>query len=545
MRLSWLLCLCAFVIALSLLLGGGTQSGFLSDAVLQASAIPLLLVALWRMADVKSAKQPRLEWALCLAVVLAPLVQLVPLPPEIWTALPNTEPQLQAFDLLHRELPWRPLSISPRATWLCFLALIPPISIFLSTVLLTHHERRSLSLVILAIGIVSVFAGLVQVAQGPSSPLRFFEITNPSEAVGFFANRNHFAALLYALLLFAAAWTANAASFASSDSDPNKFKTASIVALVACFTVLVVLVAGQAMARSRAGLGLTILALFGAFALAFSGRRGASGNTPAKLLVGATALAMLFAAQFALYRLMDRFTLDPLEDARIPFARNTIEAAQAYMPFGSGLGSFVPVYAMREHPHDAFVGVYANHAHNDVLELWLESGFMGLVLMGLFGIWWSLRSIEVWRGPRGGASRVDRSLARAATLVVALLIAHSFVDYHLRTGAIMAIMAFSCALLVTPLADDESSAELGLKSVKERARPRGPGKVTSPVSPLAQPRSSPTPGQAAHRPASAPRPPGERWGAEIEWPEEWRTDPKKSSSSTAPQAPGYGKLRRE
>ena len=28
--------------------------------------------------------------------------------------------------------------------------------------------------------------------------------------------------------------------------------------------------------------------------------------------------------------------------------------------------------------------VYVNHAHNDVLEVWLETGVLGLVLMGLF-----------------------------------------------------------------------------------------------------------------------------------------------------------------
>jgi hypothetical protein len=32
-----------------------------------------------------------------------------------------------------------------------------------------------------------VFVGLSQVAQGPNSTLRFYEITNLSEAVGFFA----------------------------------------------------------------------------------------------------------------------------------------------------------------------------------------------------------------------------------------------------------------------------------------------------------------------------------------------------------------------
>jgi hypothetical protein len=268
--------LCALVLAGSLLLGGGTRAGFLSDAILQFLSIPLLLVALWRVFEVVLARQSR--WALwfCFALVAVPILQLTPLPPVVWAALPNREPSAEAFALIGHELPWMPISVSPHATWLSALPLLPPLAIFLGTVLLSYRERRLLSLVVLAVGIVSVFWGLVQVAQGPSSPLRFFEFTNPSEAVGFFANRNHFGALLYCLTLFAAVWAVEAAIAAGAGRNEKNYEIAAILPLIGGFTVLVILIAGQAMARSRAGLGLTIVALFGAFALAFSRRRGAS-----------------------------------------------------------------------------------------------------------------------------------------------------------------------------------------------------------------------------------------------------------------------------
>jgi len=221
------------------------------------------------------------------------------------------------------------------------------------------------------------------------------------------------------------------------------------MALVGGFTVLVVLIAAQAMARSRAGLGLAIVALFGAIALIMSDRRGTSGITPAKVLFGAIALAVTFAIQLTLYRIMERFAFDPLEDNRIRFAYRTIEAAKAYMPWGSGIGTFVPVYATFERPEDTLAGSYVNHAHNDVLELWLEAGVAGLSLAGLFAIWLMLRSVTVWRPkPGSGMLEIDRHLARAATMVAALLLAHSVVDYPLRTGAMMALMAFACALLL-------------------------------------------------------------------------------------------------
>ena len=58
--------------------------------------------------------------------------------------------------------------------------------------------------------LIGAFLGILQVAQGPTSALRFYQFTNPNEAVGFFANRNHFAALVNVLILLTAAWAVEA-----------------------------------------------------------------------------------------------------------------------------------------------------------------------------------------------------------------------------------------------------------------------------------------------------------------------------------------------
>ena len=209
----------------------------------------------------------------CVAIALLPLLQLVPLPPWLWTALPNRQPSAEAFQILGRPTPWMPISVSPQATWLSALSLIPAIAIFLGTLLLSYRERRYLSLIIMAVGIVSVFVGLLQVVQGQQSPLRFFEITNPEEAVGFFANRNHFAALLYCLIPFVVAWTLDKTATTAPGKQKKPalaYDVSSIMAAMAGFTTLVIILAGEITARSRVGLALTIVALFGAMALGFS-----------------------------------------------------------------------------------------------------------------------------------------------------------------------------------------------------------------------------------------------------------------------------------
>ena len=524
-RPSIVFCACAFTMVGSLLLGGGTRGGFLSDAILELLAIPALLLVVSSLIDVLRRGthiRRSASWALmlCFAIALLPLLQLVPLPPWIWTRLPGRESIVAIFDLVGSQGNWMPISVSPSATWLSFLSLLPPMAIFLGAIQLGYRERRGLSVIVISVGIISAFLGLIQVAQGPTSPLRFFHITNNTEAVGFFANRNDFAALLYAVLLFAGAWAIDIAFKAVSWRHVRR--AVSIVMLTAAFLVLIVLIATEATARSRAGLVLTIAALAGMLAMASAERRNASGIGPGKLLLGATVLAVMLAVQFTLYRILDRFAVEPFEDARVTFARDTASAAAAFTPFGAGVGTFVPVYAMFEEPSDTISNLYINHAHNDFLEVWLETGFFGVTLFGAFVILLGFRSVELWWRPPDKAGELDRLLMRAATVAIALLIAHSFVEYPLRTGAIMAIFAFCCALLFEPLAAPEDAT-------RATAEPM-------PVSVLRQPAEilgNTTIPVSSRQISPLPRQPPGRWGEEIAWPAEWQ----ESNVQRAPDAP--------
>jgi O-antigen ligase len=494
-----------FVLA-CLIMGGGAAVGFLSDVVIQLLAIPVLLVSLWRYLDVPAAERP--PWALTLGALMValPALQLVPLPPSVWTSLPGRQPLVESFTFLDRELPWAPISVAPTGTWLSLMSLLPPLAVFFATLLMSFRQRRQLSLVILAFGAGSVFLGLTQVAEGPSSPLRFFANTNPSEAVGFFANRNHFAALLYVMILLAAAWASDAAMPAGDTPGQRRFEVATVLPMLGCFTLLVVFVAGEVMTRSRAGLGLTMVALLGTFLLAYSDRRAVSGMTPAKLLLGLAVLTAIFLVQLGLYRVLERFGQDPLADDRIPFARNTMDAALGFFPIGSGLGTFVTVYGAFEKTNDLLPNTFANHTHNDALELWLETGLAGAVIAALCAVWIIRQTVRVWRAGNWEARGVDLLLARAASLAIGLVIAHSLFDYPLRTSAMMMLLAFCCALLTTPArhvhTDDDGVRESG-------ARRQEP--VVRPVPAIADAGS-------ARRPSLS----GERWGRGIEWPDAWR-----------------------
>jgi len=526
-------------------LGGATRSGFAADAALQLLAVPLLLIGLWQLRECP----PRFSWplAFCLSVVLVPLLQLIPLPPQLWTALPLRGFVVQSLTLAEQDIGWRPLSLTPHATWLSLASLIPPIAVFVATLLLSWRDRQRLVLLLLGLGIVGGFGGLMQVAQGSGGTS--IGLGTPGEATGFFANRNHFAALLYVLLLFAGVFAIDSAKSLAPGSV-RSWETRALIVVVLSFTILVALLAAQMMARSRAGIGLTIVAFLGIAALASSDERGASGVGAKRLVGGAVALVLLFATQFALFRVMERFAADPLADARLTFARNTWDAALAFMPFGSGLGSFVPVYQAFEKPRDALLDTFANRAHNDVLEIWLETGMIGLVLMALFAAWLLLKLWQVWWREESGARPVDQLLRRAASLSIVLLCAHSLVDYPLRTTALMAVFAFACGLLVEPLglrnrhaAREDEDARDHVSSPTDahaatggdvRARPTPEPGTVSPQrwswpdeTPGPEPRA-PEPASAEPSKGSAPQKggqeavPAQRWGIDKQWPEAWR-----------------------
>lgn len=488
---------CFVVFLCCLLLGGGTRPGFLSDAALQLISVPLLVWSL-SMALRSPTSQVRRGLLCCALLVAVPLVQLIPLPPEVWLRVPGRAQEAATFAALGLPTPWRPISVHPDGTILSALSLIPPVAVFISVLVLDDVAKRRLSLALVAVGGFSVFLGLTQIAQGPTSALRLFEITNPQDAVGLFANRNHYAALLYCSLVFAIGWTMH---FAAPDMRGSHTRATRTALLVAGLTLVVVLVAGAAMARSRAGVALTTLALTGGFLLALRGRQGSARTTPVRLLGGAVALGLAMVLQLALYRVLERFADDPLQDARGVFTRITLAAAETYWPFGSGIGTFTRVYPLFETPKQALLDTYVNRAHNDAAEFLLEAGALALVVIAVFVSKLAVSIWTLWFRRNGDDAGMDVVLMRAATLVLALLCLHAFVDYPLRTNAMAAVFALSFGLL---FATRTSVLQSSTHDTHARTEPKMG--------------SAPAPGDIAREPA----PPRKPWGESVEWPDAWK-----------------------
>lgn len=441
---------CAACFLASQIVGGGTLHRYAANAALQMISLPALAIAGWRLMDAQLPRRIGVALLFCAAALATPALQLVPLPPGVWTRLPGRAALVTSYELIGKELPWAPISMTPDATWLGALSLLPPLGVFLSVLTLGRQQRRRLSLLAIGAGVAAAALGLIQIARLGGDAFRFYP-GEEAAAVGFFVNRNHFAAQLYCVMILTSAWVADLGAIGARLRERGGVHSARLAAGLVAFCTFLILLAAEFAARSRAGIGLTVFAMFGATLLVRRARPGmGSRSGPVKLLIVAAALVALLPSQFALSPVIRRFSEDPLGDSRLVIARTTIKAAVTTMPVGAGVGAFVPVYATFEKSSDLTAGAYVNRAHNELLELWLETGLPGVFLLAVFLGWLILRAREAWRRDGDGAE-IDRSLARAASLIVLLLLVHSLVDYPLRTPAMMTFFAMTCGFLVDPI----------------------------------------------------------------------------------------------
>ena len=423
----------AVTLAISIILGGATHGDAVSTLIVRLVCVPLLVAGVARLPRSPSRQFTFAVWLLAAAAML-PLLQVIPLPPALWQALPGRQFLIAGDRLAGLHGLWRPLSLTPDATLNMLPALAIPAAFFLATASLDDKRRRILSLVILLCALGAVVLGGLQVLGGPESTLRFYAITNADSAVGFFANRNHQAALLVAGIPCAAYWALWLL----------RGRGMAMPALIAIFLGLIfVLIIGLGVTRSRAGVVLGLAAIVGSLAMMLRTRN--VGARPLVLgFIGAIVTGAVTVGLFSLSGLLDRFqSSDAMTNGRLSVYPTIAKAASSFWPAGAGFGAFVPVYQMFE-PVNSISGIFLNHAHNDYLELWLEGGLPAvlLVVAGLAWVGWT--GLGVW----SARSTNDRDLPRAASVIVLALLVHSMVDYPVRTAAIAAVFGVCCGMMI-------------------------------------------------------------------------------------------------
>ncbi|HRN62615.1 MAG TPA: hypothetical protein PK743_04290 [Luteimonas sp.] len=139
---------------------------------------------------------------------------------------------------------------------------------------------------------------------------------------------------------------------------------------------------------------------------------------------GATDLAMALqmarmavtALALALFLSLRWMHVEPIDEPRGPVPALTGEIAARFLPLGAGVGSYVLVFE-QEAPRELLMANYVNDAHNEHAQWWLVSGALAMLLAAV------------------ALTSTLRMLLRQPAHLRGLgaLMAHSFVDYPLRT----------------------------------------------------------------------------------------------------------------
>lgn len=425
--------LCAAgLLAVALLIGGGGSPSPLPEMVLQVMSA--LVLGIWlhlRPAALRNV--PREAWWIAGLITALHLLQLVPVPPALWQALPGRSAQISALELIGAEQTWRPLSLSPARTLASLLCAVSALVLLLITSTLENSARWRLIQVVAVAGLATLLVGVVQVKGEVGNPLRFH---NPEQVwlTGFQANRNSTADLILIAMLAGAAMAWRWGN--EQDLPPWPVRASALGFTLALATALF-------LTGSRTGLMLLPLVLATQLLIV---RAGYGTSRRSLLAWTTTAVALGGLTLFALRNnrtvaaVLDRFTLEG--EFRPELWRDAAYALAQYWPAGSGQGTFVPVMIAAERL-EVVDPTVPNRAHNDFLELAIEGGLPGVLVafaiaaLLLRAVWHSLHRTS-------GEARVQTLFAVSS---LCLLMLHSLVDYPLRSMALAGLAAATAGML--------------------------------------------------------------------------------------------------
>lgn len=427
-------------IVLVFLMGGGSRADIDSLALLRFLSACAAGLATWAIAREDLARI-RLPLCLLAAIAAVGVIQLVPLPPDIWTSLPGRD-AIARIDALVGLDAWRPITLSPAGTYNALFSLVVPLAGLLLFALCRDTDLALLAFVVM--GILSALLGVLQLFSDPRSGIFLYEITNNGSAVGLFANRNHQAVFLACCMLIAA-------YLASREKFGRHAQFSWLLWSAAVLMGLGVLING-----SRAGL-IALVMVTVMSALMLGARRSRDQENarsrisrwalPGMLLTIAALILSLFAAAERIPALARLLEDSALEDLRAKLLPILLEMAGDFQPWGAGLGAFEHAYRMRE-PVELLGPAYVNEAHNDWLQFVIEGGLPAIgiiVLLSAAAVWklWKLVQTSA-----DGTNITERNWLGFGLLLV--LGAASIVDYPLRVPSLMLLAIIALAIFLGP-----------------------------------------------------------------------------------------------
>ena len=425
-RIVW-----AFLVV-ALCLGGGGRGANIANLFVQMAALLVVAINFDRI----RAGLGRIGWPgrlLVIATIALPLLQLVPLPPSIWTGLPGREVLAEAQEVAVGELRWAPISLVPTVTLLALTGLIAPLVMFLAAASLDRGGAVYSLAILAALGLLCAALGALQVLAGGA--LALFDTGDPGYLHGLFANHNSTGIFLVIALCALIEFSAIL-----------RLKGAVLGVAAACGIALAVAII---LTQSRSSLALMIFP-FGLLGYHLVQRSRLAGNRVmgfaaigAVVLAGTGLAALAISSNDRLAQTVERF--DTTANLRPALWSDARLSAERFFPVGSGMGTFDEVFQLDE-SLETLYPARAGRAHSDYLEIAIEAGGAGILVLFIWAVyagWGSYRA--------AGRQSLSWPFYLAVTGSFA---AQSLLDYPLRNQALLCVAALILGLMAGSWANE-------------------------------------------------------------------------------------------
>jgi len=395
------------IVILSAMLFGAIFSW--AQAIVALVTVVAFIFFLWKEKsyDIES-KNDKIIALSSLLFFAYPLFQLVPLPLSLLSIIHPKLNEIVTISQNARPL-FHSITLYPFATELNASLLFLYLAVFFMAAFGIRDKERTLKVIEILV-FFAFFLGVFGLIQFATWNGKIYWFRDPLFAraapFGPFVNKNHFAGFIVMIIPF------SLGLMMKSGRIEKKFLYGflGVVSTIALFFT-----------TSRGGI-LSFLAGIVVFVL-FSSRKGISKTIliPICMFVVILAGYLLF---FGISPILERFAESSVTtDSRLVAWRGTLSAFSDYPVFGSGLGTFQHIFKVYQ-PEG--LRLYWNHAHNDYLELLLELGIVGTLIVMLFFVVVLKTIIKTnW-------SRKDVYLGAAFLSSITTIAFHSIVDFNLH-----------------------------------------------------------------------------------------------------------------
>jgi len=376
------------------------------------------------------------------------------------------------------------ISLDPHRTWTNIVQILSYISVAF-VITRTFNTRKRLRLLLVPIFILALF----EASYGLYQYLSDIEVTDlfyKNIATGTFINRNNYAGLMEMTIPLLLAYTLSLFTWNSSRSFiKNIVSSDNFSKQVLFLFILSLMFLALIFSLSRIGIIVAFISLM--FFWIMHSNITKQKKTSVWILIFIIGIVALYGFAIGVYPAFERFiALKENTPDRIVVWGDMLKALWDFPVFGSGLGTFSFIYLL--YNKSIMNPVEFVYAHNDYLQLFIEVGIPGaLLLLGALAMFLRSSYRTIKRLYLSGENFRFYLGLGAMTGVVAILL-HSLTDFNLQipSNALFFAVLLGIMAAVGRIEDEEmdkssrySDAILQTNLTKPRIRKKLRKKITS------------------------------------------------------------------